>query len=133
MFNEFIAELHSKNVFPLNVTNIEELSKIINEAIEEIYKNETQINMENSVTFTIWKSVSDLNTDKKNTIIKPILENIKTTLETEVTNIKNGINKQATEASLGTRPVTAASIPVTRQRGGNKSKSNSTRKKKLKN
>jgi hypothetical protein len=137
LFNQFIDELHSKFVFPLNATTIVELIAIMNEAITAIDKlfnsnvtqiesNVTQIEITNSLTFTILELVSKLSAHKE--YIQKTLENIKTTLETEVEKINNGYNEEA----LSSRPVTA-SRPVTRrsgrQNGGKKSKLNSTRKK----
>ena len=112
LFNEFIAELHSKKVYPLKANYIRELIPIINKAIEDLNKDETQITMENSLTFTIWKLASNLDKSKKETIIEtiiePILKNIITTLDAEALKIANRTNKLATVS----RPVTAASRPL---------------------
>ena len=139
-FNKFIDELHSKFVFPLNASTIVELIAIMNEAITAIDKlfnsDVEQIVITNSLTFTILELVlelvSNLSESHKEDInkileyIKKTLEDIRTTLVEEEINIKNEYNKKA----LSSRPLTRRGG---RQNGGNKSKLNSTRKKKLKN
>jgi predicted amino acid-binding ACT domain protein len=100
-------------------------------AIDKLFNSDVeQIVITNSLTFTILELVSKLSAHKE--YIQERLKDIRTTLEEEEININNENNKKA----LRLRPVTA-SRPVTRrggrQNGGNKSKLNSTRKKKLKN
>jgi hypothetical protein len=100
-------------------------------AIDKLFNSDVeQIVITNSLTFTILELASKLSESHKDNI-ENTLENIKTTLQEEVKNINNGNNAKA----LSLRPVTA-SRPVTRrsgrQRGGNISKLNSTRKKNLK-
>ena len=129
-FEEFITELHSKGVIPLNASNIDKLIKIIDKAIILLDNEETQIGSgkEAILALTIWKFTSKLDEFEKDTI-KPILENIKTTLETEKKYITERIEAPNKISGAVSRPGTALRVG-TRQSAGNKSKSKSNRTRK---
>ena len=132
-FEEFITELHSKDVIPLNASNIDKLIKIIDKAIILLDNEETQIGSgkEAILALTIWKFTSKLNDFEKTDTIKPILENIKTTLETEKKYITERIEAPNKISGADSRPGTALRGGTRRaQRGGNKSKSKSNRTRK---
>ena len=129
-FKEFITELHSKQVIPLNASNIETLITIITRAIKLLDQTEENIAKEGEaiLALTIWKFTLNLDINIKASIIKPILENIKNTLETEKNSIQEKIKAPNKIPGDASRPGTRQA-----QRAGYKSKSNRTRKKKLKN
>ena len=123
-FEEFITELHSKEVFPLNASNIETLIIIIGQAIKLLSKDETTIARDGEaiLALTIWKFTLNLDQSKKAEKITPILENIKTTLESEKISIPKRIKASNKIPGPASRPGTRRA-----QRAGNKS--NRTRKK----
>jgi hypothetical protein len=142
LLSQFIEHLRFRNVFPSSA-NIEKINKMINELRDSINKNFNEAKNFMSLSLDIWYFVKDneLNNIKKTKKNKEIIELI-TPITTALTEegIKEDERRRENEREENEREEKERkekerkeqekrSRPVSRQRGGNKSKLNSTRKK----